>query len=144
MVSLVDTPGIMVGPAAERGGLVRAAADLFTAGAALTTPLVTVILRKAYGLGAMAMSGGSLHASRLTLAWPTAELGAMGLEGAVRLSVGKRLDAVADDVERQRQFDELVGLAYQRGTALSAAGSFEIDDVIDPSDTRDLLVAALF
>ncbi|HEX3907574.1 MAG TPA: biotin carboxylase, partial [Mycobacteriales bacterium] len=71
-------------------------------------------------------------------------LGAMGLEGAVRLSVGKQLDAVADDVERQRQFDELVSLAYQRGAALSAAGSFEIDDVIDPADTRDLLIAALF
>jgi acetyl-CoA carboxylase carboxyltransferase component len=144
VVSLVDTPGIMVGPAAERAGLVRAAADLFTAGASVQAPLVTVILRKAYGLGAMAMSRGSLHASRLTVAWPTAELGAMGLEGAVRLSVGKQLDAVADDVERQRQFDELVSLAYQRGAALSAAGSFEIDDVIDPADTRDLLIAALF
>jgi acetyl-CoA carboxylase carboxyltransferase component len=143
VVSLVDTPGIMVGPAAERAGLVRAAADLFTAGAGVQAPLVTVILRKAYGLGAMAMSGGSLHASRLTVAWPTAELGAMGLEGAVRLSVGKQLDAVADDTERQRQFDELVSLAYQRGAALSAAGSFEVDDVIDPADTRDVLITAL-
>ncbi len=143
VVSLVDTPGIMVGPAAERAGLVRAAADLFTAGACVQSPLVTVILRKAYGLGAMAMSGGSLHASRLTVAWPTAELGAMGLEGAVRLSVGKKLDAVTDDTERQRQFDELVSLAYERGAALSAAGSFEVDDVIDPADTRDVLIAAL-
>jgi acetyl-CoA carboxylase carboxyltransferase component len=143
VVSLVDTPGVMVGPAAEQSGLVRAAADLFTAGASLQTPIVTVILRKAYGLGAMAMSGGSLHASRLTIAWPTTEIGAMGLEGAVRLGFGKTLDAVEDATERQTQFDALVNLAYQRGAALSAAGSFELDDVIDPSDTREILIRTL-
>jgi acetyl-CoA carboxylase carboxyltransferase component len=143
VVSLVDTPGIMVGPGAEGAGLVRAAAELFTAGASLRTPLVTVIMRKAYGLGAMAMSGGSLHASRLTLAWPTTEIGAMGLEGAVRLGFGKALDAVEDVEERQRQFDELVALAYERGAALSAAASFELDDVIDPADTREILISAL-
>jgi acetyl-CoA carboxylase carboxyltransferase component len=143
VVSLVDTPGIMVGPAAEQSGLVRAAADLFTAGASLQTPIVTVILRKAYGLGAMAMSGGSLHASRLTIAWPTTEIGAMGLEGAVRLGFGKALDAVEDATERQSQFDDLVNLAYERGAALSAAASFELDDVIDPADTREILIRAL-
>jgi acetyl-CoA carboxylase carboxyltransferase component len=143
VVSLVDTPGIMVGPGAEQSGLVRAAADLFTAGALLQTPMVTVILRKAYGLGAMAMSGGSLHSSRLTIAWPTTEIGAMGLEGAVRLGFGKALDAVEDATERQAQFDGLVTLAYERGAALSAAASFELDDVIDPADTREILIRAL-
>lgn len=144
VVSLVDTPGIMVGPAAERTGLVRAVGDLFNAGAALRTPIATVILRKAYGLGAMAMSGGSLHASRLTLAWPTGEIGAMGLEGAVRLAFRKELAAIEDEAERAERQEQLVALAYAQGKALSAAAGFELDDVVDPALTRDLLVAALF
>lgn len=144
VVSLVDTPGIMVGPAAEEAGLVRAAGDLFNAGATLRTPVATVILRKAYGLGAMAMSGGSLNASRITLAWPTGEIGAMGLEGAVRLAFRKELAAIDDEAERRRREDDLVALAYAHGKALSAAAGFELDDVIDPADTRDRLVAALF
>ncbi len=144
VVSLVDTPGFMVGPAAEEAGLVRAAGDLFNAGAALRPPLATVILRKAYGLGAMAMSGGSLHAARLTLAWPGGEIGAMGLEGAVRLAFRKELAAIADDAERQQREEQLVALAYQHGKALSAAAGFELDDVVDPAATRNLLAAALF
>lgn len=143
VVSLVDTPGFMVGPAAERAGLVRATGDLFAAGAALRTPLVAVVLRKAYGLGAMAMTGGSFHAARLTLAWPGGEIGAMGLEGAVRLAFRKELAAIADETERQARHDELVALAYAHGKALSAAAGFELDDVIDPATTRDLLANAL-
>jgi len=144
VVSLCDTPGFMGGPGAERTGLVRAVGDLFVAGASLPTPLVTVVLRKAYGLGAMAMAGGSFHAARLTLAWPTGEIGAMGLEGAVRLAFGKELAAITDEAERQRRYSELAARAYANGRALSAAASFELDDVIDPADTRDRIVAALF
>jgi acetyl-CoA carboxylase carboxyltransferase component len=144
VVSLVDSPGFMVGPAAERAGLVRAAGDLFNAGAALRTPVVTVILRKGYGLGAMAMSGGSLHASRLTIAWPSAEIGAMGLEGAVRLAFRKELAAIDDETERAEREAALVALAYEHGKALSAAASFELDDVVDPAATRSLVVATLF
>ncbi|HUK73400.1 MAG TPA: carboxyl transferase domain-containing protein [Streptosporangiaceae bacterium] len=144
VVSLCDTPGIMVGPAAERSGLVRAAGDLFSAGAALRTPIVTVVLRKAYGLGAMAMAGGSFHMSRLTVAWPTGEIGGMGLEGAVRLAFRKELAAIADETQRQRTEDDLVAHAYANGKALAAAAGFELDDVIDPADTRDRLTAALF
>lgn len=142
VVSLCDTPGIMVGPDAERTGLVRAVGDLFTAGAALRTPLATVVLRKAYGLGAMAMAGGSFHASRLTLAWPTGEIGGMSLEGAVRLAYRRELAAIADEAERRRRYDELVARAYAHGRALSAAASFELDDVIDPAETRDRLITA--
>lgn len=101
------------------------------------------MLRKAYGLGAMAMAGGSFHATRLTLAWPTGEIGAMGLEGAVRLGHRRELAAISDEDERRRRYDELVADAYERGRALSAAASFELDDVVDPADTRDRLVAAL-
>ncbi|HWL36366.1 MAG TPA: carboxyl transferase domain-containing protein [Frankiaceae bacterium] len=144
VVSLVDTPGILVGPAAEQAGLVRAVGDLFNAAASLSAPLVTVVLRKAYGLGAMAMSGGSFHASRLTIAWPGGEIGAMGLEGAVRLAFRKELAAIESDDERREREEQLVALAYAHGKALSAAASFELDDVVDPADTRDRLAAALF
>ncbi|MEZ5115014.1 MAG: carboxyl transferase domain-containing protein [Candidatus Nanopelagicales bacterium] len=144
VVSLCDTPGIMVGPAAERTGLVRAVGDLFAAGAGLRMPLATVVLRKAYGLGAMAMAGGGFHVPRLTVAWPTGEVGPMGLEGAVRLAYGRQLESVADEAERKARFDALVAAAYERGEALSAAEHFELDDVIDPADTAEALAAALF
>jgi acetyl-CoA carboxylase carboxyltransferase component len=143
VLSLCDTPGMMVGPAAEQTGLVRHTARLFTVGATLTVPIVTVILRKGYGLGAMAMVGGDFHASLATLAWPTGEIGGMGLEGAVRLSMRKELAAIEDHDERERVFERLVAGAYEQGKALSAATYDEIDDVIDPIDTRERVAALL-
>jgi acetyl-CoA carboxylase carboxyltransferase component len=141
VLSLCDTPGMMVGPAAELTGLVRHTTRLFTVAATMTAPIVTVILRKGYGLGAMAMAGGDFHASLATLAWPTGEVGGMGLEGAVRLAMRKELAAIEDDDERERTYDELVAAAYSRGNALSAATYDEIDDVIDPAETRARVVA---
>jgi acetyl-CoA carboxylase carboxyltransferase component len=143
VLSLCDTPGIMVGPAAEKTGLVRHAARLFAVGATMTAPIVMVILRKGYGLGAMAMAGGDFHAPLATLAWPTGEVGGMGLEGAVRLAMRKELAAIADDDERQRTYEQLVAAAYERGNALSAATYEEIDDVIDPAETRVRVSALL-
>jgi acetyl-CoA carboxylase carboxyltransferase component len=143
VLSLCDTPGIMVGPAAEKTGLVRHTARLFTVGATLTVPVVTVILRKGYGLGAMVMAGGGFHSTLATLAWPTGEIGGMGLEGAVRLSMRKELAAIADDQERDAMYEQLVQAAYSRGNALSAATYDEIDDVIDPADTRSRVSALL-
>jgi acetyl-CoA carboxylase carboxyltransferase component len=142
VVSLIDTPGIMVGPEAEATGLVRQAGRLFTAGARLTVPHVAVILRKAYGLGAQAMAGGTLLAPLLTVAWPTGELGAMGVEGAVNLALRRQLDA-AGPQERERMFDAAVNVAYERGRALSAASFFELDDVIDPAGTRRVISAVI-
>lgn len=136
VLSLCDTPGVMVGPTAETTGLVRHTARLFTVGATLTVPIVMVILRKGYGLGAMAMAGGDFHASLATLAWPTGEVGGMGLEGAVRLAMRKELAAIDDEDERNRVYEELVAAAYSHGHVLSAATYDEIDDVIDPIDTR--------
>ena len=106
-------------------------------------PQVTVVLRKAYGLGAMAVAGGYLRASVLTVAWPTGEFGPMGLEGMVRLGHRKELDALPDSVERERRFADRVAQLYERGKALNAASLFEIDDVIDPADTRSVIAAAL-
>ncbi|CAM3809027.1 acetyl-CoA carboxylase family protein [Smaragdicoccus niigatensis] len=136
IVSLCDTPGFMVGPEAEKHATVTKFSRLFIDGANLTVPLGTVILRKGYGLGAMAMTAGSFRAPRFVVAWPTGEVGGMGLEGAVRLGFRKELEAIADPIERQTAFDNLVAMAYASGKALTAASVLELDDVIDPAETR--------
>jgi acetyl-CoA carboxylase carboxyltransferase component len=143
VISLVDCPGYMVGPDAEAQGLVRRASRLLVAGAALRVPLVAVILRRGYGLGAQAMMGGSLHEPLLTVAWPGAHLGPMGLEGAVRLGLRKELDAIADAEEREQMVRQATATAQENAKALNAAQLFEIDDVIDPADTRAVIAATL-
>jgi acetyl-CoA carboxylase carboxyltransferase component len=143
IVSLVDTPGIMVGPKAEATGLVRHTSRLLVTGAALRVPFVAVILRRGYGLGAQAMVAGSLHEPLLTVAWPTAHLGPMGLEGAVRLGFRKELEAIADEADREARVRELTAEAERNARALNAASMFELDDVIDPAETRGLIAATL-
>lgn len=143
VISLVDTPGIMVGPDAEATGLVRHASRLLVAGAALRVPLIGVILRRGYGLGAQAMVGGSLHEPLLTVAWPSAHLGPMGLEGAVRLALRKELEAIEDDAEREERVRALTAQAQENAKALNAAALFELDDVIDPAETRGVIAATL-
>jgi methylmalonyl-CoA carboxyltransferase 12S subunit len=143
IVSLVDTPGFMVGVDAERSGLVRHAGELLNAGAGLAVPLVAVILRRGYGLGAQAMTGGSLHEPLLTVAWPSAHLGPMGLEGAVRLALRKELEAIADEAEREQRVRDLTAAAERNARALNAATLFELDDVIDPAETRSLIASTL-
>ncbi len=143
MLSLVDTPGMMVGPEAEKTGLVRHCSRMLVAGAALSVPLVAVVLRRGYGLGAQAMVAGSLHEPLLTVAWAGAELGPMGLEGAVRLGLRKELEAIEDDAERERRVRELTEIAHENANALNAATLFEIDDVIDPAETRTVVAATL-
>jgi acetyl-CoA carboxylase carboxyltransferase component len=143
VVSLVDTPGMMVGPEAEATGLVRHASRLLIAGAALRVPLVAVILRRGYGLGAQAMTGGSMHEPLLTVAWPSAHLGPMGLEGAVRLALRKELEAIADEGEREQRVRDLTAAAEENARALNAAALFEIDDVIDPAETRAVIASTL-
>jgi acetyl/propionyl-CoA carboxylase alpha subunit len=140
---LCDTPGIMVGPDSERTGLVRHAARLFVNAATLTVPFFTIVLRKGYGLGAQAMAGGSFHAGFFTVSWPTGEFGAMGLEGAIRLGYRKELEAVEDPGERQRLFERMVAAAYQDGKALNTASYLELDDVIDPADSRRWIASGL-
>ena len=140
---LCDTPGMMVGPEIERTGLVRHCSRLFVTGANLTVPLVTIVLRKAYGLGAQAMAGGSMKEPFFTVAWPTAEFGGMGLEGQVKLGFRNELELIEDAGARKRRYDELVDAAYQRGKALVAGTSFAVDDVIDPADSRRWVVGAL-
>ncbi|MFJ8931448.1 carboxyl transferase domain-containing protein [Streptomyces sp. NPDC102364] len=143
VVSLCDTPGFMVGPDSERTATVRQFADLFVAGARLTTPLVCLVLRKAYGLGAMAMMGGSTRAPLGTAAWPSGEFGGMGLEGAVRLGYRRELEAIADPAEREQAFEARVAEMYEHGKAVNAAAALEIDAVIDPADSRSWIMSAL-
>jgi acetyl-CoA carboxylase carboxyltransferase component len=143
LISLVDTPGMMVGPDAESTGLVRHSSRLMVTGANLRVPLIGVILRRGYGLGAQAMVAGSMHEPLLTVAWPGAHLGAMGLEGAVKLGLRKELEAIPDDAERERRVRELTAAAEANAKALNAATLFEIDDVIDPAETRARIASTL-
>src|SRR4029079_5175067 len=127
IIALVDTPGMMVGPAVEETSLVRHCSRLFVTGANVTVPLVSVVLRKGYGLGAQAMMGGSTKAPAACVAWPTGEFGGMGLEGAVRLGYRRELEAIEDLELREQSFQDRVPSMYERGKALNAASHFEID-----------------
>ena len=143
VVTLVDTPGMMVGPEIEKAALVRHCSRLFVTGANITVPLISIVLRKSYGLGAQAMMGGSTKAPHATIAWPTGEFGGMGLEGAVRLGYRKELAAIDDLDERERTFQGMVERMYEVGKAVNVASHFEVDDVIDPADTRRWISAIL-
>ena len=141
LLFLCDTPGIMVGPEVEKTALVRHASRMFVTGANVSVPCFTIILRKGYGLGAQAMAGGSFKAPIFTVAWPTGEFGGMGLEGAVKLGYRNELAAVEDPEKRKELFDEMVERMYRHGKAVNTASHFEIDDVIDPLDSRKWIVA---
>ncbi len=143
LLFLCDTPGIMVGPEIEKTALVRHAARMFVTGASITVPCFTIVLRKGYGLGAQAMEGGSFKTPLFTVAWPTGEFGGMGLEGAVKLGYRNEIAAVEDPQQRKAYFDEMVARMYEHGKAVNIASAFEIDDVIDPMESRRWILAAL-
>lgn len=143
LISLVDTPGFMVGPEMEAQAQVRHVSRMFIAAAHLRVPFFSVVLRKAYGLGAMAMTAGGFHAPAFNVAWPTGEFGAMGLEGAVKLGYRKELEALPEGPQREALYETLVAQQYNNGSALNMATTLEIDAVIDPAQTRDWLVRGL-
>ncbi len=143
ILSLCDTPGFMVGPPAERTATVRHFSRMFVTGANLSVPIGTVVLRKGYGLGAQAMAGGGFKAGLFCVGWPTSEFGGMGLEGAVRLGMRRELEAIEDEAERERAYESMVAMAYERGSGINMASYGEIDDVIDPADSRRW-IATLF
>jgi acetyl-CoA carboxylase carboxyltransferase component len=140
VISLCDTPGFMVGPDSEKTAAVRRGSRLIVASANLSVPLFTIVVRKGYGLGAQAMAGGSFHEPFFTIAWPTAELGPMGLEGAVELGFSKELAAAKNETERNELYEQLLAGMYEKGKGVSVATTFEIDAVIDPAETRTWLV----
>ena len=143
LLSLCDTPGFMVGPEAEKTAIVRHVARMFVTGASLTVPLFGIVLRKGYGLGAQSMIGGGFHASFFTVAWPTGEFGGMGLEGYVRLGFRKEMEAIEDPAEREEYYQAKVAELYANGKAVSIASVLEIDEVIDPADTRQWIMSGL-
>ena len=143
LLSLCDTPGFMVGPEAEKQATIRHVSRMFVAAAGLNVPFFTVVLRKAYGLGAQAMAAGSMLTPFFTAAWPSGEFGPMGWEGAVHLGFAKELAAQPDEESRKTMFDTLVAKAYEQGKALNVASYLEIDAVIDPQETRAWLVRGL-
>jgi acetyl/propionyl-CoA carboxylase alpha subunit/acetyl-CoA carboxylase carboxyltransferase component len=143
LLSLSDTPGNMVGPEAEKTGLIRHCSRLFVIGANLTVPIFSVILRKSYGLGAIAMTGGSHSSTFFCVTWPTGEFGGMGLEGSVKLGYRNELAAIEDPAERKARFDQMVAQAYANGKAMARGAYPGLDDVIDPADTRRWIVGGL-
>jgi len=143
VLSLCDTPGFMVGPDAERTGLVRSAGRMFVSGARLGVPCFAIVVRKAYGLGALAMVGGNSHEHVFTVSWPTGHFGKMGLEGYVKLAYKKELARIEDPQERQARIDRMVADMHERGTALNTAPFLSIDDVIDPAESRRWLISGL-
>lgn len=136
ILSLCDTPGFMVGPEIEEKAQVRHVSRMFVTAASLTVPVFTIVLRKGYGLGAQSMAGGSFHAPFFIASWPTGEFGGMGLEGGVRLGYRREMEAIADPVEREAYFQKMVARSYEAGKAINMAAFLEIDEVIDPADTR--------
>ncbi len=143
LLFLCDCPGIMVGPEIEKTALVRHASRMFVTGASITVPFFTIVLRKSYGLGAQAMAGGSFKAPFFAVSWPTGEFGGMGLEGAVKLGYRNELAAIEDPDERTKAYEEMVARSYERGKGVNVASHFEIDDVIDPMESRRWVLAGL-
>ncbi len=143
LLFLCDCPGIMVGPEIEKTALVRHASRMFVTGASITVPFFTIVLRKSYGLGAQAMAGGSFKAPFFAVSWPTGEFGGMGLEGAVKLGYRNELAAIEDPDERTKAYEEMVARSYERGKGVNVASHFEIDDVIDPMESRRWIIAGL-
>jgi acetyl-CoA carboxylase carboxyltransferase component len=143
ILSLCDCPGIMVGREVEKTAVVRHAARMFVTGANIDVPLMTIVTRKGYGLGAQAMAGGSFKAPLFCVTWPTGEFGGMGLEGAVKLGYRKELQAIEDPAERAEAYERMVEDMYTRGKAVNMASHFEIDEVIDPADSRKWISSAL-
>jgi acetyl-CoA carboxylase carboxyltransferase component len=143
ILSLCDTPGFMVGPEIEKRAQVRHVCRMFVIGSHLTVPYFTVVLRRGYGLGAMAMAKGGFHESFFTAAWPTGEFGAMGIEGAIKAGFKKELAAIEDPAQREKLYEQLVGELYKRGKAINIASYLEIDSVIDPADTRKWIMQGI-
>jgi acetyl-CoA carboxylase carboxyltransferase component len=137
ILSLVDTPGMMVGPEAEKTGQVRKSSRMFLAAANISVPLLTVVMRKCYGLGSVAMAAGFFKGPLMAVAWPTAEFGGMGLEASVKLGYRRELGAIADPAERERFYQDMVRAEYEKGGGLNMASHFWYDDVIDPAETRN-------
>ncbi len=143
LLSLIDTPGFMVGPEAEKSAMIRHCARMTVIGSNITVPWIALVVRKGYGMGGLAMAGGSFSNCLMTAAWPTGEFGGMAIEGYVKLGFRNELAAISDIEARKARYEEMVAKMYDEGKAVNAATYYEFDDVIDPADTRLRIVEAL-
>ena len=143
VISVMDCPGIMVGPEVEKTALVRHSCRLFNTGANLSVPMFGVIIRKAYGLGVQAMCGGSSMVPFFCVAWPTAEFAGMNTEGSVKLGYRNELAAIEDPEARIQRYESMVASSYERAKAVNSAPFFGVDDVIDPANTRHWIVRGM-
>ncbi len=140
LVSLIDIPGFSIGSSAERSVLGRRSAKLIHEWGNATVPRVSIVLRKGYGLGYFAMAGGRAFAADASLAWPTAQICAMSVEGSVDVAFRKEYEAAPDpQARRQEMIDEIRG----RIGSMRAAEGFGVDEIIDPRDTRRILIETL-
>ncbi len=143
ILSLNDNPGNMVGPEAEKTALVRHCCRSYLIGANIEVPLFFVVVRKAIGLGKLAMTGGGMKKGVFAVSWPTGEYAGMGIEGQVKLGRRKELAAIADADERIATYERFVAELYETGKALNIGSHFQVDDVIDPAETRRWIVSGL-
>jgi acetyl-CoA carboxylase carboxyltransferase component len=139
LVFLVDVPGFMVGTKVEAAGIIRHGAKMLHAVAAATVPKITVVIRKAYGAGYYVMNGRAYEPD-LIVAWPTAEISVMGAEGAVEIVFRKHVEEAEDPAAKKAEL-----IAAYRGLidVYVAAKNAMIDDVIDPRETRPVVIRAL-
>ena len=143
ILSLIDTPGFMVGPEIETRAQVRHVCRMFVIGSHVSVPYFSIVTRRGYGLGAMAMAKGGFHESAFTASWPTGEFGGMGLEGAVKAGFKRELEAQKDPAAKEALYNKLLAQLYERGKAVNMASYVEIDAVIDPADTRKWILKGL-
>lgn len=139
LVFMTDAPGFLVGPAIERQGMVSLAGRLLNVVYAASVPKITIVARKAIGLAYLALCGRVMNPDTL-VAWPTAHFDVMGPEAGVELMHGKDIAAAEDPVQRRA---EIMQKLKTESSAYEAAAMGLIDDVIDPGETRDVIIRSL-
>jgi methylmalonyl-CoA carboxyltransferase large subunit len=140
LITLVDVPGFLPGIDQEHSGIIRHGAKLLFAYSAATVPKITVVIRKAYGGGYIAMCSKDLGADRV-LAWPSAEIAVMGAEGAAEIVFRREIAAAEDQDGKRRELIEQYRSTFS--TPYVSAGARLVDDIIEPAETRACLAAVL-
>lgn len=137
LVSLIDVPGFSIGSSAEKTSLGRRSAKLIYEWGHASVPRISIVLRKGYGLGYFAMAGGRSFAADASVAWPTAQICAMSVEGSVDVAFRKEYEAAPDPAAKRQ---ELIDHIHSQISSIRAAEGFGIDEIIDPRDTRRFLI----
>jgi propionyl-CoA carboxylase beta chain len=140
LVTFVDSPGFLPGVAQEHGGIIRHGAKLLYAYSEATVPKVTVITRKAYG-GAYVVMSSKYLGTDVTYAWPSAEIAVLGAEGAANILFKKQIESAADPAAERKRLAEDYRARFNN--PYYAAGTGDVDDIIEPRESRPKIIAAL-